>query len=339
VSFPGFGGHDEGPHARLVASHFGTTHTELVAEPASVDLLPQLARQFDEPIGDSSLVPEYLVSRLVRESCTVALGGDGGDELFGGYRTYSYMLRHEQLRAVTPPMLRRAVSWAGERMPAGVRGRNYLVAMDQNRSSAVSRMRLFLDAAARLRLCPALAAVDIGAPEQRMDGAATGGATLLQRLTRADFLTYLPDDILVKVDRASMLASLEMRAPFLDHRLIEFAFASVPDSLRATPRDSKVLLRRLGARMLPPALDLERKQGFSLPLQAWFRGEWGNFMRDTLRGSDGRLFNAREVERLIASQERGLANTARLFALTMLELWRREYHIDVPAQRPAARAG
>jgi asparagine synthase (glutamine-hydrolysing) len=136
------------------------------------------------------------------------------------------------------------------------------------------------------------------------------------------------DDILVKVDRASMLCSLEVRAPFLDPRLIDLAFRRVPDHLRATATARKVLLRRLAQRLLPPSLDLTRKQGFSLPLAQWFKGDWGRFIEDVLGGATSDLFDRRSVRRLITAQRNGFVNMHRLFALVMIELWRREHRIS-----------
>ena len=140
---------------------------------------------------------------------------------------------------------------------------------------------------------------------------------------------YLADDILVKVDRASMLSSLEVRAPFLDRRIIEFAFTRVPDRLRATQAGRKLLLRKLGQRILPEKLDLSRKQGFSIPLDQWMTGAFGSFMKDVLSDVDGRLFNASAIRELFDEQARGRSNANRLFALTLFELWRREYGISI----------
>ncbi|HEY7527950.1 MAG TPA: asparagine synthase-related protein, partial [Candidatus Deferrimicrobiaceae bacterium] len=139
------------------------------------------------------------------------------------------------------------------------------------------------------------------------------------------------DLYLVKVDRASMLASLEARAPFLDRRLVEFAFGRVPDRLRATTTERKVLLRRLARKLLPPALDVERKQGFTMPLADWFRGEWGKTVRSILDEADPGLFDPGTVRGLLEGQKKGYANSDRLFLLTMFELWRREYRAVVPA--------
>jgi asparagine synthase (glutamine-hydrolysing) len=335
VSFPGQGKFNEAPFARLVARHFGTDHTELQAEAASVDLLPTLARQYDEPIADSSMVPTYLVSRLVRQSCTVGLGGDGGDELFGGYHLYNVVLAQQAVRTVLPGVARRGVSTLAARLPVGFRGRTYLSGLDAAPLTAVARAGLYFDEETRRGLVPLLSELPSGGPEAFRMSRAAEGRTLVQQMTRADFGSYMVDDILVKVDRASMLASLEMRAPFLDRRIIEFAFSRVPDRLKASVRHRKILLRMLARRLLPPELDTTRKRGFSIPLRAWMRGSWGDFMRETIRTAEPGLFDPRMVERLFAAQERGLSNQARLFALTMLELWRREYHIGLPVESAA----
>ncbi len=152
---------------------------------------------------------------------------------------------------------------------------------------------------------------------------------LSPQATAVDFETYLVDDILVKVDRASMLTSLEVRAPWLDPRIIELAFRDVPDSLRAKGGRRKILPRRLAAKLLPAELDLSRKQGFALPLADWFRGDWGRFIEDVLSEADPALFDPPTVRSLVRGQSRGLANTQRLFALVMFELWRRHYGIRV----------
>ena len=155
-------------------------------------------------------------------------------------------------------------------------------------------------------------------------------ADLLQRATRMDFGNYLAEDILVKVDRASMLNSLEVRAPLLDYRLIEFAYGKVPSRLKATAHGRKLLLKNLAQRVLPPEFDLERKQGFSIPLAAWLRsGPWKAFFRETLLGSDSSLFERKELEKLLAGQEQGRANSEHLFALVLIELWRREYQVSM----------
>jgi asparagine synthase (glutamine-hydrolysing) len=329
ISFPGHGDFDEAPFARAVAEHVGTEHVELAAEPATVELLPELARQYDEPIADSSMVPTYLVSKLIRRDATVALGGDGGDELFGGYPHHSWVQQQARMGGWLPKPVRRALRGAAVRVPVGTTGRNYLLGLTAAPPLNIVQFNVLFDGDARRALLSGIGGADLpaAAPEAYKAALCLPQDTPLRQSTSLDFQTYLVDDILVKVDRASMLCSLEVRAPFLDPRLIEFAYGRVPDRLRATAGERKALLRRLAGRLLPPSLDLTRKQGFSLPLHKWFKGDWGQFIEDVLTQGDDRLFDQRTVRRLIRGQRGGFSNTHRLFALLMVELWRREYRI------------
>jgi asparagine synthase (glutamine-hydrolysing) len=330
IRFPGYGQYDETEHARLIARHFGTEHAELEAVQSTVDLLPLLARQFDEPMVDSSMIPTYLVSRLIRDHCTVALGGDGGDELFAGYPHYSRLLWTQKKLDGIPRGLRMAVAKVAEAMlPVGFRGRNWLQGLEVDLQAGLPLIASCFDRSTRRRLMAgqgswALAAERIR--EQRIPKT----ADLLQRTTRMDFENYLAEDILVKVDRASMLNSLEVRAPLLDYRLIEFAFGKVPSHLKATANSRKVLLKKLTTRLLPPEFDQHRKQGFSIPFASWLQsGSWQSFFREVLLGSDNAVFSHKVVSKLLDGQAKGRANSERLFALVMFELWRREYQVSI----------
>jgi asparagine synthase (glutamine-hydrolysing) len=330
ISFPGHGTFDESPYAREVARHFDTEHVELAAEMATVDLLPELARQYDEPIADSSMVPTYLVSRLIRREATVALGGDGGDELFGGYWQHTWVQQQARMGGWIPrPAKRLARSAVSRLLPVGTMGRNYLFGLTADWPMNIVQFNVFFDEDARYRLLEPLGAArpQRGAPEAYKAALCADRESPLQQATALDFRTYLVDDILVKVDRASMLCSLEVRAPFLDPRLIEFAFGKVPDRLRATAHERKILSRLLAERLLPSTLDLRRKQGFALPLRKWLKGDWGRYIEDVLTGGESDLFDRRVVRQLLSGQRGGFSNMQRLFSLTMLELWRREYRI------------
>jgi asparagine synthase (glutamine-hydrolysing) len=333
VSFPGYAGYDESEHARLIADHFGTEHTELQAHPSSVDLLPTLARQFDEPMADSSMIPTYLVSKLVREHCKVALGGDGGDELFGGYIHHNRLLWLQERGSRIPWALRRGAARAASCLPAGVKGRNWLQAWGANLDTELPLVATFFSPRERRRLVHESFSQDsaIGrSAEVIRAGRVPHGRELLDRATRMDFENYLPEDILVKVDRASMLASLEVRAPWLDHRLIEFAFGKVPARLKATAVSRKILPKRLADKILPPTFDTRRKQGFSIPLARWLRGqEWGGFFREVLTQAPDSLFDRKYAHTLLRGQQQGRSNNERLFSLVMFELWRREYAVSV----------
>ena len=335
VAFPGHGRLDESRHARLVAAHFGTEHREVEAGEISPDLLPRLARQFDEPMGDSSMLPTFLLAALVRDHATVALGGEGGDELFGGYRYYAWIPRLERMRALTPAPLRRAVAAAGRALPLGVRGRQQLVGFAGDGVPSITHMDLYFDRAMRARLLqPVLrgSAAAEPTPETAKAAACPRDLSPLRGAMVGDFRRYLPDDVLVKVDRASMLASLEVRAPFLDDRVVAFALGNVPDALLVRRSRRKILLRRLARRLLPPRFDVARKQGFSVPLARWFAGAaWSSFISGVLADAEPRLFDRRVVQALLEGQRRGWNNAKRLFALTLFELWRREYGVRVSA--------
>ncbi|HHT9158229.1 MAG TPA: asparagine synthase (glutamine-hydrolyzing) [Candidatus Brocadiaceae bacterium] len=326
IRFPGYGAYDETAHARLIARHFGTKHIELDAADVNVDLLPILARQFDEPMVDSSMIPTYLVSKLVRQHCIVALGGDGGDELFGGYGYYSRLLSLQKSLGWIPWSLRLLVAKSAEALlPVGFKGRNWLQGLDVDLQRGLPLIASHFDRSTRQNLMVwrdsrALVAESI---RKRL---IPQSDNLLQRSTRMDFENYLPEDILVKVDRTSMLNSLEVRAPFLDYRIIEFAYGKVPSYLKATPTSSKVLLKKLAMRLLPVEFDHQRKQGFSIPLGSWLQdGPWKQFFHETLLGSNDMLFNRQCVNDLLDGQTKGRANSERLFALVFFELWRREY--------------
>ena len=327
IGFPGHGKLDETEHARLIARCFGTRHTELMAEDATADLLPRLARQFDEPMVDSSMIPTFLVSQLVRQHCTVALGGDGGDELFGGYVHYSRLQWMQKKLGPIPRSLRKGVALTAEKMlSAGVKGRNWLQGLGADLDSGLPLIASCFDATTRKRLLAAQPGWPLVA-ESVFEGRVPVHPDLLQRATRMDFGNYLAEDILVKVDRASMLNSLEVRAPLLDYRLIEFAFGKVPSHLKATVQDRKILLKRLTARVLPPEFDRQRKQGFSIPLGEWLKaGPFRALFNEVLRDPQC-SFDAHTVDGLLRGQDKGRSNGERLFALVLFELWRREYGV------------
>ena len=325
IRFPGHKKHDETKHARLVAEHFGTEHFELEGAPATADLMPLLARQFDEPVADSSMIPTYLVSQLVRQHCTVALGGDGGDELFAGYHKYSRMLWMQSRFGLIPRICRYAAAHAAERfLPVGMRGRNYLQGLGIDLQNSVPSVSGPFDPTTRRHLMSPQTDWKTAA-ESIVQSQVRFNSCLLQRATRTDFVSYLPEDLLVKVDRASMLSSLEVRAPFLDYRIIEFAFSKVPSHLKATIRKKKILLKGLAQRVLPQGFDLIRKQGFAIPLKAWLeRGAFRTLFNEVLRDPQC-SFDRQAIEGLLGGQEKGCSNGERLFAIVLFELWRREY--------------
>jgi asparagine synthase (glutamine-hydrolysing) len=331
VGFPGFGRYDETEHARLIAGYFGTEHVELSAGQVTPDLLTLLAHQYDEPVIDSSMIPTYLVSQLVRQHCTVALSGDGGDELFGGYNHYNRLLWTKEKLEWVPWVFRKIIAdSAGAFLPLGFKGRNWLQSLSYDLNSDLPLIATYFEGTARRELLGGA----IDTPWQFVAEGIWGSRVpevddLLQRATRMEFENYMAEDILVKIDRASMLNSLELRAPLLDFRIIEFAFGKVPSYLKTTASNRKILLKRLATRLLPPEFEMQRKQGFAIPLADWLkRGPWRNYFQEILL-DEKCLFDKETVMGLFHGQDQGRNNQERLFGLALFELWRREYEISL----------
>ncbi len=314
---------DESVHAKQVARYFGTEHHELALEGTGLDALDDIAQFIDEPIADSSLIPTFLVSRLTRQHVTVALGGDGGDELFGGYNDYPASLADQHRLGWLPQSSLACAAHAASLLPAGVRGRNRIASLKGGPLQQMIWGRPYFDIALRERLLSrdTLAALgsSIDSPERFLLGLHETGSDAVDSMTRTHFGSILPDDFLVKVDRMSMAVSLEMRAPLLDYRLIEFAFGRIPSEWKVKGHQTRRVQKILASRWLPPELNVKRKQGFSIPFEAWLRavGDKG------LAGYFSDLpecINRGELQRLVKGLEHGRSNGARLFALMMLSI-------------------
>lgn len=320
VSFPGSAAHDESRHAAAVARAIGSEHREIPLPAIDPGLIPTLARQVDEPIADPSLLPTAMLAQAVREHVTVALGGDGGDELFGGYPRYGTLARLDPWRGMLPEAVARIGRNLADRSPQHWAGRNMLrSAFDP--AGSIGRFNVFFGPSARRALLPDWvgAASDV---ESARDALAPAGLSAPERAARADFFSYLPDEVLVKVDRASMLHSLEVRAPFLDLDVLEYAFRHVPWRLKADAQARKIILRRLAARRLPRGFDSSRKQGFTPPLAAWLRGPLAAPLKRTVDHLAEAGF-ARPA--LIDFASRPDTHANRLFNLMMLSAWTQAY--------------
>lgn len=332
IGFSGDASMDERKHARLIANYFGTEHIELEAKPATADIITKLARQFDEPIIDSSMIPTYLVSHLVSQHCKVALGGDGGDELFGGYGHYSRLLWMKEKFGPIPLLFRKAVSSYAEKiLPTGVKGRNWLQGFGVDFKEHTPLIGYFFDPLTRNKLMTNSQQLSTweNSASTLIDSVSLHSNELLYGATRMDFQNYLAEDILVKVDRASMLNSLELRAPMLDYRLIEFAFGKIPALYKATKFEKKILLKELASQLMPTGFDLKRKQGFSIPLNEWLKsGPFRKLFWEVLT-DPGCIFDSFQIKLLLEGQDKGRNNGERLFGLVIFELWRREYQVSI----------
>jgi asparagine synthase (glutamine-hydrolysing) len=335
--------YDEVQHAETVARHLGCEFHALTASPQIETLLPKLAWHFDEPFADSSAVPTYYVSKAARELVTVALSGDGGDELWGGYAHHRVEQAEHRARTALGPA-RHLASWFGHALPLSVKGARSLrhLACAPDEAYALKHVNGTFERAARSRLYSAEFArhVDRLDPLASLRDAyrACRSAEPMDRVFYADARTYMVDDVLTKVDRMSMAVSLEAREPMLDHKLLEFA-ARVPPSLKLKDGRSKYLLRRLLERRVPRSITERGKSGFAAPIGDWLRGPLSALASDLLL--DGRLkargiFEAREVERLWNDHRAQRADHPhRLWQLLMLELWFRTFIDGHPAGRRA----
>jgi asparagine synthase (glutamine-hydrolysing) len=332
----GFGDdrYDERAYARAVAEQYGTEHEEIVVDPDVTGLLPGLARTFDEPLGDEAALPQFVVSELARRHVTVALTGDGGDEAFAGYERYAAVGLAGRVTLPGAGTAARALRWAGRGEPrsrANRAGRLLEVASSPAETRYGRLMEVF-PAALRAELWePGFVAEPV--PAWELLGPSGDGISGLQRL---DIRTYLPGDLLLKADLASMAHSLEVRSPLLDHAVLELG-VSLPDRLKVGGRRGKVALRRAFADALPPLVAARGKTGFGVPIARWFREDLRTLASDVLLGETARargLFRPGAVARLLHEHVSGRADHAhRLWCLLMLELWQQE-HLD--ASSPAA---
>ena len=336
-------GHNEAPHAAAVARHLQTDHTELtVTSKAALDVIPRLADFYDEPFADSSQIPTYLVSAMTRKHVTVALSGDGGDELFAGYNRYQLTQRFWRSLSLMPRAVRKGAAAA-------------LTAVRPDRwtqllSALPSRLRppqagdKVHKAAAVLRLDSADAVyrrlVSHWEPSEIMPQAAEPRSILddatvakdfpdlLERMQFLDLVTYLPDDILTKVDRASMAVALEARVPLIDHRVVEFAWR-LPENVKVRNGTSKWLLRQVLYRHVPPELIERPKMGFGIPLGEWLRGplrDWAETLLNEQRLRQAGLLDAGMVRRYWADHLDGRRNWQYLlWDVLMLEAWRERW--------------
>lgn len=327
--------YNELKYARALARHVNADHHELIIRPDAVQLAEQLMTFLDEPLGDVSVFPTFLVSQLARQHVTVALGGDGGDELFAGYDHYiadKLALRYGRL----PTFLRRGViepllsSLPPGRAKKGIvnRLKRFVAGLRYPPELAHARWMVFYDEVEK----QALFTGDLAAQRSQADAYSYVARYLWRNGTRpqlndqlyADLKTYLADDILVKVDRMSMAVSLEARVPFLDHGVVEYAF-SIPASLKLRGFTRKYILRKAVSRLLPQSILARGKEGFSIPMKNWLRGELRPMMMDLL--SPGRLqrqgwFEPDYVQQLIAEHLAERANHShRLWPLMVFQLW------------------
>jgi asparagine synthase (glutamine-hydrolysing) len=332
--------YDELRYAKLVAERFGTEHHELVVRPDAAAVLPRLAWHYDEPFGDSSAVPTFCVAEMTRRHVTVALNGDAGDESFGGYDRYAAsLLAHRLDRVPGAALLRSLARGAAGLCPAGARrtgllarGRRFLDGMGERPERRYARWFCHFHGERKADLCTPSFLQAAGEQDDLADllqaFREADAPDLLDATMGVDVGLYLPDDLLVKVDLASMAHGLEARSPFLDHEFMEFA-ASIPSDLKVRGRETKRILKRALADILPEPVLSRRKMGFGVPIDHWLRHELKDLAYETLlapRAAARGYFRQETVRRLLDEHAAGRANWHYpLWTLLMLEQWHRTY--------------
>ncbi len=327
IGFEGDAAFDETSIARDTAARVNAAHTEFRVKPSAIDLLDTLVYHHDGPFGDSSAIPTYLVSKLTREHVTVVLTGDGGDEAFAGYLRFGAALAADRLPQWLGPLAGAAAgllpSPANERhlVARAKRFARYMSLPLQDRLAAW--MGVFNDDLLDV-LGDQFAGATIDRQRHLRSLGGINGASPLNQLLAANFHSYLHDDLLVKADRMSMANSLEARAPFLDRTLLEYV-AALPDSYKLRGRTTKAVLRAAFADLIPMPVQQAPKRGFGVPLDAWFRGELRDYVRDTLLAPSARsaaYLSRPFVQKLVDSHLAGRANHGhRLWTLLTFERW------------------
>lgn len=342
---------NELPAAREIAEHFGTEHTERVVSADAVSLLPQLTKFYDEPFADSSAVPTFLVSQIASQHVKVVLSGDGGDEALGGYSRYAHDLKEASVRRFIPSWMRRpwlstlASVWPkADRLPRPLRLKTFLTNMSLKPGDAYANTLSLC----RLPLRHQLLNADLRSAVRQHDpahsassGFRNGGSEPINGMIAADMATLLPDDYLVKVDRASMANGLEVRPPLLDHEFLELC-ARVPARLKINHGETKWLLRQTARSLVPPSIIDRPKQGFEIPVDQWFRGPLGELFRDTVlsaSSSVGGIVDQSTAEQMLVRHCRGTGrHGSTLWSLLTLASWADQYlkeeSVDKYSQQP-----
>jgi asparagine synthase (glutamine-hydrolysing) len=331
-------------YARETASRFGTHHHEKIVRPDAVEIVEKLAWHYDEPFADSSAIPTYYVSQMARETVAVALAGDGGDENFAGYRRYYFDRRENIMRGLLPGAVRKPVfgtiaqlypkaDWA----PRVFRGKATFENLARSPIEAYFRSISGFPSELKARVLHE----DVRWSLKGYDSLTvlrdyydkTRTTDPLSRIQYVDIKTYLTDDILVKVDRASMAHSLEVRAPLLDHKLMELA-ATMPSSVKLRGMNGKYIFKKAVRKLLPQSVLRRKKMGFAVPLSQWFRNDLKEFAHSVLfTGSGDTLLTGATVKRVWEEHQSGLRNrSTELWALLMFRLWERQFMADTSSE-------
>ena len=322
-------------YARRVAEHIGAEYNEFVVRPNALEVLPVLVEHYGEPYADSSAIPTYYVAKETRKHVTVALNGDGGDESFAGYERYAAMKLAERYQRIPRPLRTSVIAKMAGLLPSSELKRSrirdlkrFLNAAELPRTERYLRWVSAFDTSSKNDIYTREFADDVSGQNSAeiLDDwfSKSNGSGILDAALLTDQMTYLPNDLLVKVDIATMANSLEARSPLLDHKVIEFA-ASLPADMKMRGLQTKSLLKKVAARLVPPEVVYRRKMGFGVPIGKWFRGEMKGFLSEVLLAESSLrrgIIKPDIIRRYVAEHTAGERDHSfQLWAFLMLELW------------------
>ncbi len=313
--------YNELKYARLIADTYKTEHHEFIVEPQSIELLPDLVRAYDEPFADSSAIPTYYVSKYTREHVTVALSGDGGDELFAGYGSYDKMMMLNRKIYYPKPLF----SAFNKMLPDHMFGKGMSYYLSKDKATIGAYFCLWKDYERRKIFLPEIKTkFEQNASEKiKIKLLNASNSDFLTKMQQLDMQTYMVDDILTKVDRASMMNSLEARVPLLDHKFAELSF-TIPSELKIKGNIKKYILKESFSKILPPEIIAHKKQGFAVPMDIWFKGSLKEYANDSLRNSKN-LYNfleKKQVEKILNNHQKGMRDySEKIWTLLFLDEW------------------
>lgn len=323
--------YNELSYASMVATKYGTDHHEEIVNPDAESIIMDLVRQFDEPFADSSMIPTYYVSRLARKNVTVALSGDGGDELFGGYDRYLDIAVTKLSRNISPIIKKDLILRMTKVLPEWFPGINILRDLscydDESYLRSISKglTTSYKNVFSR-EICEQVLTTDPSSIMMEYLNSVCG-QDIITKKTYLDIKTYLPGDILTKVDRTSMMVSLEARLPILDHHLVEFA-ATIPAELKVKGKTLKYIFKKAAERFLPKEVIYRPKRGFAVPVKMWIKKEWSEMCHELVLGERSLArnnFNPRFLNTIMAEHRIGRRDHSYIiWTIMMLELWFRE---------------
>ena len=315
-------------YAKILANKYKTEHHEFIIEPDSIDNLSKIIKMFDEPIADSSVIPTYYLSKFTRQNVTVSLSGDGGDELFAGYSSYNNM-RKLNNRPLNFEFFNKTISKINSLVPDYVELKKWLYYFSVNSKNIGAYLGIFKDYERQALYNTRQQNIlnNYASENEKVNLLSRIDSDFITKMQILDMKTYLVDDILTKVDIASMSNSLEVRVPILDHKVIELAF-KIPFHMKINNNNQKIIFKDSLKSILPPEIIKHKKQGFNMPISSWFKDSLNDYIKDILFSKNAKIYdylNISYVKEIVNNHDLGFRNySAKIWSLLVLEEWLKE---------------